>query len=155
VDAHTFDHVPVLVYKAVSMRSMEYAGIIENMDSRRYVQLYSWQQHSGNPSLSTASDSGLLTRRLFVIDRNKMISFLVDTRADLCVYPRKFIRGPGCKSGYELSTANGTIMKIRHRKVNLRFFLDSDWRFYLEIRSRGCFQTNNKSRFPILLWIAR
>lgn len=45
-------------------------------------------------SLMAASDSLDLTRRLFVTDRDMGVSFLINTGADLCVYPRKMIRSP-------------------------------------------------------------
>jgi len=43
------------------------------------------------PSLNTANDYGLKTRRLFETDKYTKINFLIDTGADLCVYPNKFI----------------------------------------------------------------
>jgi len=47
----------------------------------------------------------------YVTDHNIKINFLVDTRADFYVYPRKFIRGQRCKSDYELSAAIGLVIK--------------------------------------------
>jgi len=61
-------------------------------DARRCKLPCFWKQKRDGPSLSAASDSGLLTRCLFVIDRNTKISFLVDTAADPCEYSRKLIR---------------------------------------------------------------
>jgi len=78
------------------------------------------------------SDSGHLTRRLFVTDRETRISFLIDTGADLCVYPRKLIRGSRQKSNYELSAANGTtIYTYGTESLTLNFGLRRVfvWRF--------------------------
>jgi len=55
-----------------------------------------------------ASGEPRTTCRLFVTDRETRQDFLIDTGADLCVYPRKYIRGPRQRSTYELAAANGT-----------------------------------------------
>ena len=60
------------------------------------------------PSVDAANDDGLGTRRIFVRDRKTRISFLVDTGADTCVYPRSSIREQVNKTDYELFAANGT-----------------------------------------------
>ena len=57
-----------------------------------------------------ASDSSPTSLRLFVTDRNSKKGFLVDTGADLCVYPRTFLRGPREKSTYELLAANNSVI---------------------------------------------
>jgi len=63
------------------------------------------------PSLNVASNYDLKTHYLFITNQNTKINFLVDTRADLCVYPRKFIRSQQFKSDYELSAANETVIR--------------------------------------------
>jgi len=55
-----------------------------------------------------ASGEPQTTCRLFVTDREARQDFLIDTGADLCVYPRKYVRGPRQRSTYELAAANGT-----------------------------------------------
>ena len=61
------------------------------------------------PSQSNAATlDGSRSGHIFVTDRNSKIRFLVDTGADLCVFPRSCIRGHACKSDYELYAANGT-----------------------------------------------
>jgi len=55
-----------------------------------------------------ASGEPQTTCRLFVTDIEARQDFLIDTGADLCVYPRKYIRGPRQRSTYELAAANGT-----------------------------------------------
>lgn len=46
------------------------------------------------PSLIAASEDGSMSRRIFITDRRTKVAFLVDTGADLCVYPRNRVRGP-------------------------------------------------------------
>lgn len=53
------------------------------------------------PSVNAACDDGFVSRRIFVIDRSSRISFLVDTDADPCVYPRNRLRGPASRSQYD------------------------------------------------------
>lgn len=55
-----------------------------------------------------ASESMPFPRRLFLTDRVSRIQFLIDTGADLCVYPRSVVQGQRDKSDYSLSAANGT-----------------------------------------------
>lgn len=43
-------------------------------------------------TLMAASDTCFSTHRLFVTDRVTKISFLVDTGADFCVYPRSLLK---------------------------------------------------------------
>ncbi|XP_043595942.1 uncharacterized protein LOC122573527 [Bombus pyrosoma] len=64
----------------------------------------SWNQ----PSANTACDDSLVSRRIFVTDRKSKISFLVDTSADICVYPRNKLRGSANKDTYELFASNGS-----------------------------------------------
>jgi hypothetical protein len=60
-------------------------------------------------SLMAASDTCPVTsRRLFVRDKASGIRFLVDTGADMCVFPRHLVPGRLQKSEYLLSAANGT-----------------------------------------------
>lgn len=55
-----------------------------------------------------ASDSHPSSRRLYVTDRTTKVDFLIDTGADLCVYPRSLTSGPHKKIQYSLTAANGT-----------------------------------------------
>lgn len=60
-------------------------------------------------SLEAANDSSpTASRRLFVTDCLSRTRFLIDTGADLCVFPRSQLPEPRQKSDYELSAANGT-----------------------------------------------
>ncbi|XP_018395959.1 PREDICTED: uncharacterized protein LOC108774366 [Cyphomyrmex costatus] len=77
-------------------------------------------------------EAGHATRRLFVTDARTKVRFLVDTGADLCVFPRKMIRGPRQKSIYELSAANGTVINTYGTEtlsLNLGLRRSFVWRF--------------------------
>jgi len=79
------------------------------------------------PSLSAPSKSGVLTRYLFVTDRNTMSSFHGSS-----VYIHRNLYKARYKSDYELSTANGTIIKaygIELLTLNFCFPRDFTWRF--------------------------
>ena len=74
-----------------------------------YLTLYMDAGKRAGQSLMTASDTCPVTsRRLFVRDKASGIWFLVDTVADICVFPRRLTPGRLRKSDYVLSAANGT-----------------------------------------------
>ena len=60
------------------------------------------------PSLIAAVNDGFQTRRIFVTDQTSKVAFLIDTGADVCVYPRKRVSGYVHKCVYELFAANST-----------------------------------------------
>ena len=60
------------------------------------------------PSLIAAINDGLHTRRIFITDKDSKVAFLIDTGADVCVYPRKRTSGYRHKCTYELYAANST-----------------------------------------------
>lgn len=60
------------------------------------------------PSVNAANDVGLMSLRIFVFDKNTRNSYLVDTGADISIYPRSKMQGPANESEYELFAANGT-----------------------------------------------
>ena len=99
----------------------------------------------------SASDSSPTFRRLFVLDRRTDAQFLVDTGADLCVVPRKFVAVHGPKTDYELSAANGTLIAT-YGTATLTLKPRSASRLYLAIHSGGCLQANHRSRFSGALW---
>ena len=80
-----------------------------------------------------ADDSRPTTlRRIFVTDRRSKMQFLVDTGADLCVFPRSRLRGPRMKSAYELCAANGSSIATYGTlglNLNLGLRRDFSWRF--------------------------
>lgn len=70
--------------------------------------------------MATIDCTDINSRRIFVTDQNSKIQFLIDTGADLCVYPRTMISGQREKSSYELSAANNTVIAtylILHLKL--------------------------------------
>jgi len=72
------------------------------------------------------------SRRLFVRDKASGIRFLIDTGADLCVYPRSLLRSVPRKADYELSAANGTPIATygtMTMSLNLGLRRDFKWRF--------------------------
>lgn len=72
------------------------------------------------------------TRRLFITDKATKLQFLVDTGADVCVYPRSLLPGKRSKSDYELFAANNTcIATYGLLSLNLDFGLRRAfvWRF--------------------------
>ncbi|XP_043479977.1 uncharacterized protein LOC122509791 [Leptopilina heterotoma] len=72
------------------------------------------------------------SRRLFLTDESSKIRFLVDTGADLCVFPRVQLPQPREKSTYELYAANGTLIATYGTQIlNLNFGLRRQftWRF--------------------------
>ena len=73
--------------------------------------LYVAAEKLGKQSLMTASNCSNSTSRLYVTDRLTKTSFLVDTGADLCVYPRSCLRERRTRSSYELFAANGTTVR--------------------------------------------
>ena len=52
------------------------------------------------------------SRRLLVMDKDTKVQFLVDTGADLCVYPRSQVCGRRKKADYDLYAANGLILVL-------------------------------------------
>jgi hypothetical protein len=62
----------------------------------------------GQTSMAADDMRSTTSRRLFVRDIASGTQFLVDTGADICVFPHKLLHGPSRKSDYVLSAANGT-----------------------------------------------
>ncbi|XP_076664850.1 uncharacterized protein LOC143367152 [Andrena cerasifolii] len=84
------------------------------------------------PSVNVAHDDGSGSRRILVTDKKSKIAYLVDTGADLCVFPRHRVRGPVEKSKYELFAANGTSIPTYGTlglNLNLSLRRDFPWRF--------------------------
>ena len=86
------------------------------------------------PALMEASDPCPMSRRFFVIDKITKTQFLIDTRADLCVFLCNLIIGRRPKSTYTLSAANdSTITTYGVETFSLNFGLRRafDWRFVI------------------------
>jgi len=109
------------------------------------------------PSLNVANDYSLKTRRLFVTNKNTKINFLLInflTGANLYVYSRKFIRGQRYKSDYELSAANGTIIKTYSTELlilNFGLRLDFTWSFVVAYVSKPIIGSDFLSSYELLV----
>lgn len=96
----------------------------------------------------TASETGPFPRRLFITDRTSQTQFLIDTSADLCVYPRSAVPGYQVKTDYILSAANGTpINTYGTLTLRLNFGLRRDftWRFVIVEVSKPIIGVDSKS----------
>jgi len=58
-----------------------------------------------------------ITSRLYITDLEAKQDFLMDTGANLCVYPRKYVCGSRTRSTYELAAANGTTVHTYGQKI--------------------------------------
>lgn len=102
----------------------------------------------------TAGDSGQDSRRLFVTDRDTRVNFLVDTGADLCVFPRKMVRGRRQRSTYELSAANGTVIHTYGTEtlsLDLGLRRTFTWRFVLADVARPIIGADFLSHYGLLV----
>lgn len=82
--------------------------------------------------INTAVTDGLLTCRLFVTDTKTKIQFLIDTGADVSVYPRKLTKMPNKRSQYELYAANGPAIKtfgVINLPLNFKLRRAFMWKF--------------------------
>ena len=71
------------------------------------------------------------------------MKFLVDPGADLCISPRKLVRGKFAKTPYVLSAANGSDLRYSYPIAEPR----TSARLSLEIRDCGCVTCNHRSEF--------
>lgn len=80
----------------------------------------------------TTHDCNKKTGRLFIMDSDLKESFLVDTGSDVCVYPISSLREQRCKTDYQLSAANGSVIDTYGTvllKLKLGLRRDFPWRF--------------------------
>lgn len=106
------------------------------------------------PSLMATSDDRPTTRRLFVTDRENGTEFLVDTGADLCVFPRRLVRGRRNKTGYELSAANGSPVATYGTitmSLNLGLRRDFLWDFVIADVSRPILGADFLAHYDLLV----
>lgn len=85
-------------------------------------------------SVVANTDRPHASRRLFVLDRSTNQQFLVDTGSDICCFPRRLTRGRLTNSGYDLSAANGTVIKTYGSitlNVNLGLRREFRWNFII------------------------
>lgn len=83
-------------------------------------------------ALATVNDPLPLTNRLFITDQFSQTRFLVDTGSDLCVFPRKMLKGQVQKCSYSLFAANGSVINTYgcvFLSLNFGLRRDFSWRF--------------------------
>jgi len=98
--------------------------------------------------LMAASGEPQASSRLYVIDIEAKQDFLVDTGADLCVYPWKYVRGPRTKSTYELA-ANGTTIHTYGQQIltlNLGLRRPFIWSFIIADISKPITQPHKRKK---------
>lgn len=87
------------------------------------------------PSLVAAVNDGSASRRLYIVDRATKVAYLIDTGADLCVFPRNLVRNKRLsKSNYELFAANGTPIAtygLCTLSLNLGLRREFTWKFVI------------------------
>ena len=88
----------------------------------------------GRQSLMAASNCNNSASRLYVMNQLTKISFLVDTGADLCVYPRSHLRERRTLTSYELFAANGSTVHTDGciaLRLDLGLRREFSWRFVI------------------------
>jgi hypothetical protein len=82
----------------------------------------------------TAEPNSSINSRIFVKDQNTKIRFLVDTRVDVCIFPRLKTTNYTRKSDYTLYAANGTKLVTYGDEIiafNLCLCRTFSWRFII------------------------
>lgn len=86
-------------------------------------------------SLNAATDDkSPKTSRLFITDTNSQLRFLIDTGADVCVFPRSRTTTRTLRSSYTLSAANGSDIATYggiNLTLNLGLRREFPWRFII------------------------
>ena len=105
-------------------------------------------------SLIVTSDPGPTSLRLFVTDQDSKIRFLVDTGADLCVFPRTMVREPREKSTYELWAATETTIAtygIITLTLNLGLRRVYTWKFVIADVSKPIIGVDFLAHYELLV----
>ncbi|XP_025833201.1 uncharacterized protein LOC112905293 [Agrilus planipennis] len=104
--------------------------------------------------MATNDSSPTHSRRLFITDGSTKVRYLIDTGADLCVFPRAQLPQPREKSTYELSAANGTIIStygILTLTLDLGLRRQFTWRFVVADVSKPIIGADFLSHFGLLV----
>lgn len=104
--------------------------------------------------LTATSASPSKVSRLFVTDRVTRTQFLVDTGADLCVFPRRLVQGRPNKQAYELAAANGSsIATYGSITLNLDLGLRRDftWSFVIADVSKPIIGADFLAKYELLV----
>jgi len=59
-------------------------------------------------ALMAADACSTISGRMFITDRASKFRFLVETGSDLCLVPRRHVRGGKKRTSYDLFVSNGT-----------------------------------------------
>ncbi|XP_076762906.1 uncharacterized protein LOC143430481 [Xylocopa sonorina] len=73
-----------------------------------------------------------MAHRIFITDQDTRVRLLVETDADLCVFPRSRIQGKPLQADYSLHAANGTLIATYDAialKLNFSLRREIVWRF--------------------------
>ncbi|KAJ8912285.1 hypothetical protein NQ315_017318 [Exocentrus adspersus] len=84
------------------------------------------------PSVYAANHDGPTKGRIFIMDRDTKVRYLVDSRADVCVFPKSCVSGRRGKSKHELYVANGSPIATYGTiaiKLNLSLRREFVWQF--------------------------
>lgn len=101
-----------------------------------------------------ATDSSPTPRRLFVLDKDTRVEYLVDTGADLCVYPRSRVRAKLPPTDYELYAANNSVIRTYGTislGLNLGIRRVLPWRFVVADVSQPILGADFLSHYGLLV----
>jgi len=101
----------------------------------------------GRQSLLAACNCSDLAGRLCVTDQLTELGFLVDTGADLCVYPRYRLPERRTQTSYELFAANGAVVHTHNPAFGFR----STTGVFMVFCRRGPNGTHHRLRLSLLL----
>ena len=104
--------------------------------------------------MNSASIDGLAHRRFYVKDGNSRKSFLIDTGADLSVYPRKWLAENVKKCEYELFAANGSRIETYGNvplNLNLSLRREFKWPFVVADVSSAIIGIDFLSHYGLLI----
>lgn len=96
----------------------------------QFFQKFGKLKHRVVSAVQTSLFSG--SPRLFVLDHNSKITFLVDSGSDVSVLPKNFIPNPHIKTSYKLNAVNNSpITTFGIHELNLDFKLGTSyvWNF--------------------------
>lgn len=118
------------------------------------LQLYSAKGKLRKLSPAATNDNSNKKCRLFICDKNSAQQFLVDSGADLSVYPRRLVRGPLKPTSFQLQAANDSyIQTFGHipLKLNIGLRRDFFWNFVIADVANPIIGADFLSHFKLLI----
>ena len=89
-------------------------------------------KRDGQSLMAADEPCPMMSRRIFVTDATTKIQYLIDTGADLYVFPRTYLKQRREKSTYQLYAANGTLIStfgtVTHT-LNFGLRCEFTWKF--------------------------